>query len=166
MLSTFWLAQKRGIFISLNCLSEQWVSLAFGVSNDLHFIKSDLVVGFDSEHGCQIGHVAIAYRRFVMHNTGFEGFTNFSNMFRNWFITPVLLSFGDANFAFTRVALRVAVVWCLGNWVLYLSLVSSVSFPIECLIKKKGYPQFLNMLNSRFRVVLPVMLNGIEQWKL
>ncbi len=55
--------------------------LALGPSNDLRFIKYELVAGVQAMQDCAVGHVAIANRRCMLCYAGFEGFASFSNIF-------------------------------------------------------------------------------------
>ncbi len=36
----------------------------------MRFIKSELVACVQTVHGCEVGHVAVAYRRFVLFHPG------------------------------------------------------------------------------------------------
>ncbi len=59
---------------SVICLfSELSACLAFDPSNDLRIIKCELVAGVQAVCRCEIGHVAIAYRRFMLFRPGKEG---------------------------------------------------------------------------------------------
>ncbi len=57
------------------------LSFNLGLSNNLRIIKSELVVCVQTVCSCEVGHVAVAYRRFVLFHPGFKCFTSFSNIF-------------------------------------------------------------------------------------
>ncbi len=57
------------------------LSFGLGLSNNLRFIKSELVVCVQTVCGWEVGHVAVAYHRFVLFHHGFKCFTRFSNIF-------------------------------------------------------------------------------------
>ncbi len=73
----------------MNNFNKQPACLALSMSNDLGFIKSEVVVCVQAVYGWEVGNIAVAYRRFVLCHPGFQC--------------------GVGCLAFTRVVLRVAV---------------------------------------------------------